>query len=189
MPNNVTTKIKFYGIQSNIDKVLLLIEGNGGERIDFDKLIPMPDHIYRGNLGEEERQLHGANNWYDWRIENWGTKWNAYDTSLNKDVNTIVFDTAWSCPFPVLEELAKFCAHCNVKFIGLWADEDMGHNAGAFSSDYDENGYKFNYRKVKDRSNAAYTIYTEVKGHCNCLAKDKNGNWVRHDCFNCPNPC
>ena len=44
MPNHVTTKIEFYGAQSNIDKVLELIKGDGA-CIDFNKIIPMPESL------------------------------------------------------------------------------------------------------------------------------------------------
>lgn len=37
--------------------------------------------------------LHGAPTWYDWCIEHWGTKWNAYENEqIDKD--TIAFETA-----------------------------------------------------------------------------------------------
>lgn len=42
---------------------------------------------------------YGVMDWYDWSIQNWGTKWNAHETDI-KD-NVILFDTAWS-PVPEL---------------------------------------------------------------------------------------
>ena len=46
--------------------------------IDFDKIIPQPEGLYMGDLGEKERQIYKDNNWYDWRHKHWGTKWNSY---------------------------------------------------------------------------------------------------------------
>lgn len=87
MPNWVTNRIVFHGNQENIDKVLQYIKGNGS-KIDFNKIIPMPDNIYRGDLGKRERELYGSNNWYDWSVANWGTKWNAQYSSLNNKNNS-----------------------------------------------------------------------------------------------------
>lgn len=53
MPNWVTNRIVFHGNQENIDKVLQYIKGNGS-KIDFNKIIPMPDNIYRGDLGKRD---------------------------------------------------------------------------------------------------------------------------------------
>lgn len=76
---------------------------------------------YRDNLKE-----HGHTTWYGWAPANWGTKWNAYDTSLNN--NVIEFDTAWSGVPGLIEELsAKFN---DVSFIYEYADEDIGANTG-----------------------------------------------------------
>jgi len=58
MPNHITNRIEFYGDQDNIDKVLNLIKGDK-ECIDFEKIVPMPAHIYRGSLGPEEEKKYG----------------------------------------------------------------------------------------------------------------------------------
>ena len=186
MPNHITNKIKFYGEQSNINKVLELIKGEG-ECIDFNKIVPMPSNIYRGNLGFEERKKYGANNWYDWSVTHWGTKWNAYYSHLDEDTNTMCFDTAWSSPMPILEALAKLCYEHRVWFEGKWADEDRGHNVGTFESDCDNDEYWFSYEYVENCSNEAYEIYVELKGSDMCMGKDANGNWIAYDCDDCPN--
>ncbi len=39
--------------------------------------------------------------WYDWRIQNWDTKWDAYDVSIDDDDPDqleVSFNTAWSPP-------------------------------------------------------------------------------------------
>jgi len=45
-------------------------------------------------------------NWYDWRINNWGTKWNAYDFN-DIEPGSYGFCTAWSPPIPVIRALSK----------------------------------------------------------------------------------
>ena len=70
---------------------------------------------------------YSAPTWYEWAIENWGTKWSAYDTEITED-NTIEFNTAWSNAFPIISELAyKFP---NITFEYRWADEELGANVG-----------------------------------------------------------
>lgn len=72
---------------------------------------------------------YGAKDWYDWRREHWGTKWNACRTQINDlDKPEIYFDTAWSAPLPVLDKLSQM--YPDLKFDFEFADEDIGRNAG-----------------------------------------------------------
>lgn len=70
--------------------------------------------------------LYGHTTWYGWCCENWGTKWNAYERGCDGD--TIYFETAWSAPHPVIEELARLSD--TIKIEHEWADEDIGSNCG-----------------------------------------------------------
>jgi len=68
---------------------------------DFDKIIPMPKHIFRGGLGDKERKKYGENNWYDWSNLHWGTKWNAMYAQITEDNENALsyqFESAWSSP-------------------------------------------------------------------------------------------
>ena len=134
MPNHITNRIKLFGDESDIRRLMEAVKNDkyGIGTLDFEKIIPMPDNIYRGNLGAAEQKLYGNNNWYDWSLANWGTKWDAYgyddciDYSGDKD--TITFLTAWSAPHPVIEKLAEM--YPTVKIEHEWADEDIGSNCG-----------------------------------------------------------
>ena len=67
---------------------------------DFNKVIPQPENIFRGNLGRKEEEMcqkEGIPNWYDWNIANWGTKWNSSNCHNNGE--EYVFLTAW-CGVP-----------------------------------------------------------------------------------------
>ena len=80
-----------------------------------------------GKLYLKNLKDYGFINWYDWCIENWGTKWNAYEQqhfSIRYD-NVIIFETAWSYPKPIIEKLAK-----KYDFNFKYADEDIGNNCG-----------------------------------------------------------
>ena len=63
---------------------------------------------------EEQSQLirdYGYDNWYDWCVENWGTKWGLGDNADMEwdggNVVTYEFDTAWGPPEPVYHVLAE----------------------------------------------------------------------------------
>ena len=96
----------------------------------FGQIIPEPDwanipldektasnwlHSKRGDVGElpikqqdrygESQRFHSTgiadDRWYDWRLQNWDTKWDAYDVYVTDDDPEsleIEFNTAWSPP-------------------------------------------------------------------------------------------
>lgn len=80
-----------------------------------------------GNVYINNILQYGADSWYDWCCENWGTKWNASDTYIIDD-NEIEFSTAWSCPVNILKELSK--QFSGVEIAVDFADEDIGSNCG-----------------------------------------------------------
>jgi hypothetical protein len=69
------------------------VEVNEWREID-GKIIPL--------TAEEQLDLmkkYGALNWYDWQIQNWGTKWGDCETVLTEHGDrrtTFSFETAWS---------------------------------------------------------------------------------------------
>lgn len=73
-------------------------EMGGGYReyeFDFQSIIPMDDELLK------------TNDWYNWRVENWGTKWNGYNGIFNDDQTAFTFSTAWSPPLPIIKKLAE----------------------------------------------------------------------------------
>lgn len=77
-------------------------------------------------LAEYNRQKFGFADWLDWRINHWGTKWNAQGELIDKIPDALpMFQTAWCIPEGWLRALAKY-----VDFTLLYADEDMGSNCG-----------------------------------------------------------
>ena len=43
--------------------------------------------------------------WYDWSIENWGTKWDAVDCEGTPEDGELRFLTAWAEPIPIIKKL------------------------------------------------------------------------------------
>ncbi|MBP0972772.1 MAG: hypothetical protein J5851_02565 [Oscillospiraceae bacterium] len=136
MPNHVQNRITLDGDSERIAALLETIKNDkhGIGSIDFQKIIPMPTNIYRSDLGQEERERYGENNWYDWSIEHWHTKWPAY--GYDEDFSytpgePLTFLTAWSAPHPILEKLAELFPE--IEITHEWADEDIGNNCGRCS--------------------------------------------------------
>lgn len=100
---------------------------------DFNTIIPQPKYkseagskYFFNSPAEAEKQgiLWDGKpelfDWYHWRIDKWGTKWNA-DGLFNKQSITpecikgegrqvvhIVFETAWHPPIPIVEQLIRW---------------------------------------------------------------------------------
>ena len=124
-------------------KVELAKRMEGVPGIDFEKIVPG-----RPNTEGED--------WYDWSIANWGTKWNAYDIEKIDD-NTLLFNTAWSMPQPVIIKLSEMFP--DVVFKIKWADEDTGSNCGEL---HYKNGEEIFTRIPEDLSKEAYELVFEI---------------------------
>ena len=71
-------------------------------------------------------QKYGCPTWYEWRIQNWGTKWNASGAEVLD--GRLSFLTAWNAPKQILEKLSQMFPSITIHHV--WADEDIGHNCG-----------------------------------------------------------
>ena len=93
MPNHCENKLVIRA-KSEADLKLILDDiAPHNERLDFELIIPLP---------EDE-------DWYRWSIVNWGTKWNAYECTMDISGDWVEFDfqTAWSPPEPIVRALGK----------------------------------------------------------------------------------
>ena len=75
---------------------------------------------------------YGSTDWYNWRIANWGTKWNASPDSCIVEMDEskgelyLSFTTAWDAPFNIYSKLAE-----RFDFSVCYSDEDKaGSNKG-----------------------------------------------------------
>lgn len=73
---------------------------------------------------------YGADNWYDWQVQNWGTKWDCY-SDFELDFNQISFSTAWSTPLRALVRLSELYDDITIEV--KYADEDLGSNTGTYT--------------------------------------------------------
>ena len=55
-------------------------------------------------------RLYGYDNWYNWSIANWGTKWDACESNIcHNDIYyfAVSFDTAWSPPIAWIDNIMQ----------------------------------------------------------------------------------
>ena len=124
MPNHICNIVKVKGDSEEVKNFMKSVakekaqyknEATGYGTIDFNKVIPEPE--YKNNT-----------DWYDWRIQNWGTKWNAYEHVKTGNENELYFLTAWSAPKEIYEALTKKFPNLTIEVD--YADENMGYNCG-----------------------------------------------------------
>lgn len=165
MPNHVCNNVTISGSKENLEKIRNLIivneeyiesiksRNDGLEdgfklelpklgALSFNRLIPQPTNIFQGDLGNEEKEKYGEGNcWYEWRNNNWGTKWDAYENSVDTDYNAgcmrITFWTAWDEPIPYMQKLAELCHENDCCLDWEFANEDFESQMGTAYLDDD----------------------------------------------------
>ena len=111
MPNWVRNKLFIHGPTDRVKQCTLDIASDN-EHISFEKIFPRPKDIGDG--------------WYDWSIENWGTKWNGdiYDIKINEGELIVNFASAWSPPTHWLQKVARIFPdlHFELTYMetGIW---------------------------------------------------------------------
>lgn len=135
MPNWCKNNLR---IKDNGEKILEFLEYVKNEKGEFtmSKAVPMPKEL-EGTTSptpdtvpkEEQDRLnekYGATNWYDWRCNNWGVKWDASESRFWKDGDDwmISFQTPWGPPCEFMKKIStKFP---NMTFTLQFADEGYG---------------------------------------------------------------
>ena len=108
MPNWTENNVLFVGKKEQLKTLKTMLKSKDND-FDFNNIVPMPKNIFRGNLGKEEEEKYGDNNWYRWSIDNWGTKWNSVDTRVEENGSTLSYNfmTAWDCPRQIVNALMR----------------------------------------------------------------------------------
>jgi hypothetical protein len=110
MPNYCNNSLFIQGESVDVAKFYEnnMIKGSDDMELDFSRAVPQPKFD-----NPTEQEMFDSEGWYDWNIQNWGTKWNAntnyYDYEEDSEQFTVDFDTAWSPPIAWLEKVvAKY---------------------------------------------------------------------------------
>ncbi len=114
MPNWIRNKMFIHGPSASVKQCTLEIASDN-EHISFQKILPRPEDIGDG--------------WYEWSVENWGTKWDVSETFEDEN-GYICFDTAWSTPLELICSLSE--KYSELSFEVEFADEDLGNNCGIY---------------------------------------------------------
>lgn len=141
MPNWCNNSITISGPTDTI-KQLWEDAGAGDTFGLLNAMVPMPkelDDTTKGTDGD-------AVNWYDWRVSNWGTKWDVSDEGLeyvdNGDGTSHItgwFDSAWAPPIEAYNTFLDDMANCSIEatyeeggmdFAGIYTDGDDQYMEG-----------------------------------------------------------
>ena len=166
MPNWCDNQITITGPNSVIDKIEKIVKEESDESKNglLQFFHPMPKELLDTEAGpvaktkkeKQARQVRklefGAENWYDWRCNNWGTKWEVNEfygvdrqhlnDSLDESIISFGFSSAWSPPIGAYEQFLVDNENCSLKayyyeggcdFMGEW---DNGSDDCYAPSDY-----------------------------------------------------
>ena len=154
MPNWCDNQVTITGPSSVIDKIEKIVneESNNAENGLLQFFHPMPKELLDTEAGptaktkaeKDERKARklefGAENWYDWRVNNWGTKWEVCefygvdkqpDALIGDSTISFAFSSAWSPPIGAYEKFLENNPDCFIRayyyeggcdFMGLWED-------------------------------------------------------------------
>jgi hypothetical protein len=149
MPNYCNNYIEL----AHEDPQMILRACDAMKRDEFlNEFIPVPEDlkIVAGRVGadddENQRALvaqqesnlakHGYKDWYDWCVNEWGTKWDVgcegYAVNPEADGRMCIgFDSAWSPPIQAMEKLCDLGFSVRLMyyepgmgFCGIWEDGD-----------------------------------------------------------------
>lgn len=96
MPNWCDNQATINGPTQVISEIKRILEDPEGELLNW--MVPQPN-------------FEGDQDWYAWNVENWGTKWDINDTSIDEDDEndsiSFSFSTAWAPPVTAFETWAR----------------------------------------------------------------------------------
>ena len=137
MPNWCDNQVTITGPSSVIDKIEKIVkeEKNGNGLLNF--FHPMPKELDgttspSSSADKPQPMVDGFDNWYDWRCENWSTKWDVnefYGVDRQGDTISFGFSSAWAPPIGAYEKFLADNDDCSLRafyyeggcdFMGEW---------------------------------------------------------------------
>lgn len=127
MPNHCYNEIQFSGNEAMLSEFRerCLVKKDDEMVLSFEKIVPIPDDL-------PESTKEGLPNWYAWRLNNWGTKWEIMESEVLDDkpkIFKIYFITAWGPPEPIIKRIQEMFPYMAI--IGeYW--EEFDHFSGRY---------------------------------------------------------
>lgn len=144
---------------------------------DFNAIISIPAELLKRETIEEENVSYLV------CTEKWGTIDIPSETSVIFDTGEITFLTEGEMPIPIIQALPQIIPH--ISFEWVCAEREVVRCKRYVC----HNGQITSIEEPAEGSRRAYEIYIACWGIDDCMHLDTNGNWVKHNCGNCPNPC
>lgn len=123
------TTSSFYTAEPNPKWAELLASGEITQEW-HDELV---ERNAKGYAQQQANQAkYGYNDWYDWCVDKWGTKWGDCDTELHGDASdgsiSLTFESAWSPPVDGIIHISTLFP--DLVFLMSWAEEGMDYYGG-----------------------------------------------------------
>ena len=146
MPNWCDNQITITGPNSVIDKIEKIVKEEADQNGLLQFMCPMPKQLQdttspSSSADKPQPMVDGFDNWYDWRVENWSTKWDVNEfygvdrqhlnDSLDESTISFAFSSAWAPPIGAYEKFLENNSDCFIRayyyeggcdFMGLWED-------------------------------------------------------------------
>jgi hypothetical protein len=151
MPNWCNNTIEIKGSTETITKLWegATAEGDNGGLLNA--MVPMPkalnDTTSPTPPDSEQPVVDGFDNWYDWRVSNWGCKWDVNTEGLEFHDHgdgtaeiTGWFDSPWGPPIGAYE---KFCDDMDGVYLEAFYEESGMCFVGCFDSEGGDDYYEY----------------------------------------------
>lgn len=152
MPNWCNNNISISGPTDTIKQLWEDANQEGEAGGLLNAMVPQPANMFHGSIGTKERQEcaeQGIPNWYDWNVENWGTKWDVSTEGLeftdNGDGTATIegwFESAWAPPIEAYNRFLDDMDNCSLEASYHEPGMDFGGFYTNGEDEYIENLYE-----------------------------------------------
>jgi hypothetical protein len=172
MPNWCDNSLIIKASKEKIDAIVSVIENQNGDNGLLSYLRPEPnyddpsfkvDPTYASEVNPDFRMP----SWWDWRVQNWGTKWEVEVRDwyrLDDNTISVYFDSAWSPPTGVYDHISN-----EYDIEALYHEGGMGF-CGKFTSEVGDECYQYD---ISSRE-SVMKVPDDVREFCGLLEEHES---------------